>query len=137
MWNKICLYPSYSCTPQCTMFAISDNQNFVHPPPYFFKTCYDPYLYSIPHDNVNLLILLIFQDGLAITQAYFLKKLIKYFSVGTKVTEKDAYIYALIVSLCSIASLFFNTPYYYHRKITGLLAKEGCITLIYDKVFCY
>ncbi|XP_031550993.1 multidrug resistance-associated protein 4-like isoform X2 [Actinia tenebrosa] len=81
-----------------------------------------------------LMIFAIIIDGLGITQAYFLKKLIKYFSVGTKVTEKDAYIYALVVSLCSIGSLFFNTPYYYHRKITGLLAKEGCITLIYDKI---
>ena len=76
-----------------------------------------------------------FQDGLAIAQPLFLKKLISFFSVGqSKLTEKDAYMYALGVSLCSLFSIFFNTPYYYHRKMVGLLAKEGCITIIYEKV---
>ncbi|KAK3718773.1 hypothetical protein QZH41_014043 [Actinostola sp. cb2023] len=43
--------------------------------------------------------------------------------------------YALmIMHPCYHYTIFFNTPYYYHRKMIGLLAKEGCITLIYDKI---
>ncbi|XP_048586332.1 ATP-binding cassette sub-family C member 4 isoform X2 [Nematostella vectensis] len=80
-----------------------------------------------------LLLLAVLVDGLAIAQPLFLKKLIKFFS-GYQMTETEAYLYALAVSLCTITSLFLNTPYYYLRKMTGLNAKEGCITLIYSKI---
>ena len=57
-----------------------------------------------------------------------------YFNVDSTMSMRDAFLYALGVSLCSIAASFFQTPFTFLRQQYGMRVRIACTSLVYNKV---
>lgn len=75
-----------------------------------------------------------FQDTLRIIQPLFLGMLVKYFAIGSTVTQTEAFLYALGVALCAILNSFLMTPFTFARQLFGMRLRIACTALVYDKV---
>ncbi|PFX19388.1 Multidrug resistance-associated protein 4 [Stylophora pistillata] len=83
---------------------------------------------------LRLSIFAIITDALRIIQPIFLGLLIGYFNRETKTTQKEAFMYALAVCLCSVMSSFLMTPFTFLRQCYGMKCRIACTSLVYNKV---
>lgn len=64
----------------------------------------------------------------------FLGQLINYFSEGSTMPARDAYIYACALGLSGLLITLFNTPFSYMKNVYGMRVRVACTSLIYGKV---
>lgn len=83
---------------------------------------------------LRLSVFAIITDALRIIQPIFLGLLIGYFNEETTTTQKEAFLYALAVCLCSVMSSFLMTPFTFLRQCYGMRVRIACTSLVYDKV---
>ena len=79
---------------------------------------------------------LLSQDALRIIQPVLLGYLVSYFSADSTMSMRDAFLYALGVSLCSVVGSFFMTPFVFLRSLYGMRLRVACTALVYNKVNC-
>ncbi|XP_067014167.2 probable multidrug resistance-associated protein lethal(2)03659 [Anabrus simplex] len=79
------------------------------------------------------LILACMELFLRVGQPLFLGRLIRFYRSDTRVSENDAYLYAISVVLCSVANIFVIHPYMMAIFHMGMKMRVACCSLIYRK----
>ena len=67
-------------------------------------------------------------------QPLLLGGLIRFFTPNSRVTETDAYLYAMGVSLCAIVIAIAHHPYFFGVTRMGMQMRVACCSLMYKKV---
>ena len=67
-------------------------------------------------------------------QPLLLGGLIRYFTPNSQVTEMEAYLYAMGVSLCAILIAVAHHPYFFGVTRMGMQMRVACCSLMYKKV---
>ncbi|EDO48577.1 predicted protein, partial [Nematostella vectensis] len=76
----------------------------------------------------------IITDALRIIQPLFLGYLVNFFAIGSEMTQRDAFLFAFGVAVCSFLNSFLITPFTYLRQLFGMRVRISCTALVYNKV---
>lgn len=76
----------------------------------------------------------ILQDLLKLAQPILLGQLVLYFVEDSPISTRDAYLYALGLSLFAFVSSIVNAPYSFMRQVYGMRMRVACTGLVYRKV---
>ena len=77
------------------------------------------------------------QEGLNIAQPVLLGALIDFFTQEPTITETEAYIYAMAISVSAILQAILYHPYHFYVSRQGMRIKTACCSLMYRKVGNY
>ena len=86
------------------------------------------------HGIYYLFLLFGSQEAARVLQPMLMGLLIRYFSPGSDVTARDAYLLASGISACTIFPLVTHHPYYYQATRMGMWLRVALCSLIYQKV---
>lgn len=70
-------------------------------------------------------------------QPLLLGKLIRYFTSEPSISETEAYLYAMGMSLSVIILAIFHHPYFFTVQRIGMQIRVACCSLLYRKVFVF
>ncbi|XP_022800440.1 multidrug resistance-associated protein 4-like isoform X3 [Stylophora pistillata] len=73
------------------------------------------------------------RDILKIAGPIFLGQLVRYFVDDSPISTRDAYLYAIGLSLCSLTSSLFNAPFTFMSQVYGMRIRVACTGLVYRK----
>ncbi|XP_050391108.1 ATP-binding cassette sub-family C member 4 [Patella vulgata] len=73
------------------------------------------------------------EEGTKVVQPLLLGGLIRYFTPDSKMSDMEAYLYAMGVSLCAIVLAVSHHPYFFTVCKIGMQARIACCSLIYKK----
>lgn len=73
------------------------------------------------------------RDILKIAGPIFLGQLVRYFVEDSPISTRDAYLYAIGLSLCSLTSSLFNAPFTFMSQVYGMRIRVACTGLVYRK----
>ncbi|KAK6195726.1 hypothetical protein SNE40_001091 [Patella caerulea] len=73
------------------------------------------------------------EEGTKVVQPLLLGGLIRYFTPDSNMSDKEAYLYAMGVSLCAIVLAVSHHPYFFTVCKIGMQARIACCSLIYKK----
>ncbi|XP_048588672.1 ATP-binding cassette sub-family C member 4 isoform X2 [Nematostella vectensis] len=73
------------------------------------------------------------EEGMRITQPYFIGKLVSYFVPGSTTTKQEAYIYAAIMSIFSCVMAMVHHPLFFQTFRCGFHLRIACSTMVYRK----
>ncbi|XP_021376611.1 multidrug resistance-associated protein 4-like isoform X5 [Mizuhopecten yessoensis] len=78
-------------------------------------------------------IIVFIEEGTKVVQPLLLGQLIRYFTPDSTVSERDAYLYAMGVSLCAIVLAVAHHPYFFGVQRIGMQMRVACCSLLYRK----
>ncbi|XP_069104134.1 ATP-binding cassette sub-family C member 4-like isoform X2 [Argopecten irradians] len=78
-------------------------------------------------------IIVFIEEGTKVVQPLLLGQLIRYFTPESTVSERDAYLYAMGVSLCAIVLAVSHHPYFFGVQRIGMRMRVACCSLLYRK----
>ncbi|XP_060072940.1 ATP-binding cassette sub-family C member 4-like isoform X1 [Ylistrum balloti] len=78
-------------------------------------------------------IIVFIEEGTKVVQPLLLGQLIRYFTPESTVSERDAYLYAMGVSLCAIVLAVSHHPYFFGVQRIGMQMRVACCSLLYRK----
>lgn len=80
---------------------------------------------------------LFLQEVTKVVQPLLLGKLIRYFTSEPSISETEAYLYAMGMSLSVIILAIFHHPYFFTVQRIGMQIRVACCSLLYRKVFMF
>ena len=89
---------------------------------------------GLDREKVKSCTLLCWQEAVRVVQPLLLGGLIRFFTPNSHVTETDAYLYAMGVSLCAIVIAIAHHPYFFGVTRMGMQMRVACCSLMYKKV---
>lgn len=87
--------------------------------------------------NVFFILFLFLQEVTKVVQPLLLGKLIRYFTSEPSISETEAYLYAMGMSLSVIILAIFHHPYFFTVQRIGMQIRVACCSLLYRKVFMF
>ncbi|XP_033761066.1 multidrug resistance-associated protein 4-like isoform X2 [Pecten maximus] len=78
-------------------------------------------------------IIVFIEEGTKVVQPLLLGQLIRYFTPDSTVSERDAYLYAMGVSLCAVVLAVAHHPYFFGVQRIGMQMRVACCSLLYRK----
>ncbi|XP_064615830.1 ATP-binding cassette sub-family C member 4-like, partial [Liolophura sinensis] len=73
------------------------------------------------------------EESTKVVQPLLLGGLIRYFTPSSTVSQRDAYLYAMGLSLCSITLAILHHPYFFGVQRIGMQIRVACCSLLYKK----
>ncbi|XP_070582140.1 ATP-binding cassette sub-family C member 4-like [Ptychodera flava] len=77
--------------------------------------------------------LLLLEEGIKLVEPIIITRLIDYFSPDSQMTDKEAYLHAMGVSLCTITRAIIHHPHFFGTQRIGMHVRIASCAMIYKK----